>query len=72
MCLFYQIEFGTIDLKGNSYNGCSTPGSCTLSISPCCIYKGCTPPYPLANNIVFDLFEIQQEIFAVMKKEVMM
>ncbi|PKY55082.1 hypothetical protein RhiirA4_474318 [Rhizophagus irregularis] len=43
------IEFGTINSDGNPYYGCSTLGSCTLSISPHCIYKGCTYPYPLTD-----------------------
>ncbi|PKC09475.1 hypothetical protein RhiirA5_375415 [Rhizophagus irregularis] len=65
-----EIEFGTINSDGNPYYGCSTLGSCTLSISPHCIYKGCTYPYPLTDDVVIDLFSIQQEIFAVMKKDV--
>ncbi|PKK69512.1 hypothetical protein RhiirC2_866709 [Rhizophagus irregularis] len=74
VCGNYQpiqvIEFGTINSDGNLYYGCSTLGSCTLSISPHCIYKGCTYPYPLTDDVVIDLFSIQQEIFAVMKKDV--
>ncbi|CAG8668155.1 22324_t:CDS:2, partial [Rhizophagus irregularis] len=74
VCGNYQpiqvIEFGTINSDGNPYYGCSTLGSCTLSISPHCIYKGCTYPYPLTDDVVIDLFSIQQEIFAVMKKDV--
>lgn len=70
LCVFYKIEFGTINSDGNPYYGCSTLGSCTLSISPHCIYKGCTYPYPLTDDVVIDLFSIQQEIFAVMKKDV--
>ncbi|CAI2191267.1 4690_t:CDS:2 [Funneliformis geosporum] len=70
----HAIEFGTIDSKNQPFNGCSALGRRTLSISPDCIYKGCDrqnpplSPFPLANDVVIDLFYIQQEIFAVMKK----
>ncbi|GBC09073.1 hypothetical protein RclHR1_00860011 [Rhizophagus clarus] len=47
----------TIDSKGKPYNECSTSESLTMSISPCCIYKGCTPPYPFTNDVVIDLFK---------------
>ncbi|POG62151.1 hypothetical protein GLOIN_2v1785666 [Rhizophagus irregularis DAOM 181602=DAOM 197198] len=45
------------------------PGMCTLNISPRCMYRGCPrqnpplPPYPITNNDVIDLHDIQQEIF---------
>ncbi|RGB40616.1 hypothetical protein C1646_663662 [Rhizophagus diaphanus] len=62
------IEFGTIDGGNQPYNGCSGLGMCTLNISPRCIYRGCPrqnplPPYPITNNVVIDLHDIQQEIF---------
>ncbi|RGB34237.1 hypothetical protein C1646_760775 [Rhizophagus diaphanus] len=56
------IEFGTIDGGNRPYNGCSAPGTCTLNISPRCIYRGCSRQ-PIANNVVIDLYGIQQEIF---------
>ena len=72
MYSFFQIEFGTIGIRRQPYGGCSAPGMRTLSISPRCIYKGCArrnpplEPYPIANNVIIDLFYIQQEIFEVM------
>ncbi|GES80625.1 hypothetical protein GLOIN_2v1697953 [Rhizophagus clarus] len=57
------LEFGTIDRRGQQYNGCAAAGMCTLNISPNCIFIGCPRPYPIANNVVIDLFDIQQEIF---------
>ncbi|CAB5126278.1 unnamed protein product [Rhizophagus irregularis] len=55
--------------RNQPYNGCSSPGMCTLNISPRCMYRGCPrqnpplPPYPITNNDVIDLHDIQQEIF---------
>ncbi|PKY16047.1 hypothetical protein RhiirB3_402457 [Rhizophagus irregularis] len=56
------IELRTIDKRSQPYNGCSAPGTCTLNISPRCIYRGC-PRQPITNNVVIDLYNIQQEIF---------
>ncbi|CAI2176153.1 20274_t:CDS:2, partial [Funneliformis geosporum] len=56
------IEFGTIDATNQPYNGCTAVGMCVLNISPRCIYRGC-PRQPFANNVIIDLFHIQQEIF---------
>ncbi|KAF0527653.1 hypothetical protein F8M41_013543 [Gigaspora margarita] len=58
------LEFGTINRHGAPYNGCSAPGMRTVTITPACVYRSCTPPYPLSVNVVIDLFDIQQEIFA--------
>ncbi|CAG8589427.1 9123_t:CDS:2 [Funneliformis mosseae] len=68
------IEFGTIDAKNRLYNGCSAPGMRTLSISPHCIYRGCPrqdpprPPYPISNDVIIDLFHIQQQVFRVIRR----
>ncbi|PKY52333.1 hypothetical protein RhiirA4_469904 [Rhizophagus irregularis] len=59
------IEFGTIDGGNQPYNECSSPGMCTLNISPRCIYRSCPrqnpplPPCPITNNVVIDLHDIQ-------------
>ncbi|RIB06310.1 hypothetical protein C2G38_2217441 [Gigaspora rosea] len=57
------LEFGTINKHSAPYNGCSAPGMRTVTITPACVYKGCTPPHPLSVNAVIDLFNIQQAIF---------
>ncbi|CAG8615480.1 14929_t:CDS:2, partial [Funneliformis caledonium] len=63
------IEFGTIDGENRLYNRCSAPGMCTLSMSPHCIYRGCPhqnpplPQYPIENDVIIDLFLIQQKNF---------
>ncbi|CAG8668996.1 13736_t:CDS:2, partial [Acaulospora morrowiae] len=56
-------EFGTIDRHQRISNGCLAQGMLTVTIAPECVYEGCTPPYPLAENVVIDLFSIQQAIF---------
>ncbi|CAG8786217.1 5515_t:CDS:2, partial [Dentiscutata erythropus] len=64
---FFQLEFGTISGHGALYNGCSAHGMRTLMIARECAYEGCTPPYPpypIAGNVVIDLFDIQEAIFS--------
>ncbi|CAG8658046.1 7244_t:CDS:2, partial [Dentiscutata erythropus] len=61
-----KLEFGTINKYGVPYNGCSASGMRTLTIARECAYEGCTPPYPpypIAGNVVIDLFDIQRAVF---------
>ncbi|CAG8500851.1 15470_t:CDS:2 [Funneliformis mosseae] len=68
------ITYQTIDAENRLYNGCSAPEMRTLSISPHCIYIGCPrqhpplSPYPISNDVIIDLFHIQQQTFRVIKR----